>query len=159
MHRHLAKITTALGVIFVSAVLFGCSEGGSSASGGSASSSGATTGGGSSEKGSVYAGLPLSISSNGNMYTIKDLLITEDGSGNTVVTSSASGFDVLPFRNGSMVIPVYCSVIENGTETQFVSISTGGDSVDFIFDAKLDPDIVVFYPQDDTGNRTEVKVK
>ncbi|MCL2826915.1 MAG: hypothetical protein FWD72_05875 [Eggerthellaceae bacterium] len=152
--RTLQGIIVLLGVLLVSVLLASCTG-----SGNNAASGGTDVGASASTGGTVYAGLPLTISSNGNSYTIKDINITTNDSGNTVLTCASTGFDVLPMRNGSIVIPVYCSIIANGVETEFVSSSSGATSIDFIFDQKLDPDTVVFYPQDNQSNRTEIPIK
>ena len=155
MNKTIKKtIVLIVSLLSLSVVLFACSTSTSNGNNPDGSQSD------SSDEGSnTYEGLPVTISSNGNSYTINDLTVTENGSGNTVVTCSASGFDVVPVVGGSTVIPIYCSIIENGVETEFVSIQPGIDSVDFIFNTKLDPDTVVFYPQDNRGKRTEITIK
>jgi hypothetical protein len=101
-------------------------------------------------------GLPLSLQSNGNTYSIEGITIDEDEAGNTTVVCTGSGFDVLPFKNNAMVIPVYCSILEGSSETEFESVSMGNGGITYIFDKKLDPDTVVFYPEDARDTRTEV---
>lgn len=139
-------------------LLFACSPAGSNASGSAQQDSATST---ETSRGSSkgYAGLPTTISSYGNSYTIADLAISENESGNTVVTCTGSGFERLPMRNNKMVIPVYCSIIENGTETEFKSFGTKSGEVTFTFGKKLNPETVVFYSPESKDKRTEVKVK
>ncbi len=124
-------------------VLAGCSDGGSNGNGGNSGKA---------------SGLPISIKSNGNTYTITDVAVTTNDSGNTVISCKGSGFNILSMKNNKMIIPVYCSVVSDGKETQFKTFSTSSDGADFIFATKLSPTKVIFYPEDSKSSRSEVKL-
>lgn len=102
--------------------------------------------------------LPVKITSNGNSYSINSFEIVENEEGGTTIVCEGNGFNKLPIRNNAMVVPIYCSVIEDGTETKFAMFSVQGGVVEFIFNEVHEPDTIVFYPEDNKEERTEVPV-
>jgi hypothetical protein len=104
------------------------------------------------------AGLPVSFVAYGNSYSISSFTIEADKNGNTQIVCKGAGFSTLPFRNGGVVIPVWSSVLVGGAETEFESATMGKEGISFLFNKKLDPDSVVFYPGDDRSKRTVVPV-
>lgn len=102
--------------------------------------------------------LPATIQAHGNAYTIESFELTVDEDGNSVVSCEGAGFDVLPFKNNKMIIPVYCAVIQDGKEIEFASFATKGGKPDFVFKGTIEPDSVIFYPEDNRADRTTVPV-
>lgn len=102
-------------------------------------------------------GLPASFTAYGNSYTISDFEVTEE-EGVTVISCSAAGFDVIPFRNGGAVVPVGCSLLVDGRSVSYVSASLGGENPKYYFDDIFEPELVVFYPSDNESEKIEITV-
>lgn len=113
---------------------------------------------GSEESTSEASTLPATLHAHDNSYIIESFELTVDEEGNTVVSCEGSGFDILPLKNNKMIIPVYCSVIEDGEEIEFASFATKSGKPDFIFKGKVEPETVVFYPEDNREARVSVSV-
>ncbi|MCL1846982.1 MAG: hypothetical protein FWF91_03335 [Coriobacteriia bacterium] len=154
----------------IAALLAGCLTGcvGGSGSGGSSDGNGGGSGGGSGGSGSTveepaYVQLPITVVSLEHEYTILKLEVTEDEMGYTVISCTGKGFENMVFNaNAGFMIPVYCAIIEGDKEIEFNEYNTKGKErniVEFTFYGKLDPDAVVFYPQEDYENRSIVKIK
>lgn len=108
---------------------------------------------------SAKKGLPATLKAYGNTYTIEDFTISENESGNTVVSCKTSGFSKLPMKNNKLVVPVHCAIISSsGGETAYSSFSTKADTTSFTFNKHLTPTKVVFYPADAKSNRVEIPV-
>ncbi|MDR2625970.1 MAG: hypothetical protein LBC37_06515 [Zoogloeaceae bacterium] len=103
-------------------------------------------------------GLPVTIVAYGNSYTISSFTIEADEKGNTQIVCKGKGFNIIPFRNGNTVIPVWSSILVGSAETEFNSARMGESGITFFFDKKLEPDAVVFYTSDDRSKRTIVPV-
>jgi TPR repeat protein len=117
-----------------------------------------TAGGADSKK--TQKGLPVSIMAYGESYTISSFIITDGKNGNTAITCKGMGINAFPLNPSTarFVIPVGVSILARGVETEFESAYPDQDGATFIFDRKLDPDAVVFYPGDDKSKRTIVPV-
>lgn len=102
-------------------------------------------------------GLPASFSAYDNSYTISDFEVIEE-EGVTVISCAATGFDVIPFRNGGAVVPVGCSLLVDGIKVSYVSASLGGENPKYYFDSILEPEAVVFYSSDNESEKVEIAI-
>jgi hypothetical protein len=103
-------------------------------------------------------GLPRIFSAHGNTYQIDSFTVTTSAEGNTVIKAEGSGFDKLPFRDGSLVAPIGCDFIADGQEWSWENVAVNADGAEFQFETDAEPDTVIFYPNDDETNRVEVPV-
>jgi len=106
------------------------------------------------DDGQVTAGLPITIAAHGNSYTISSFSTGVDDNGNTTITAQGSGFDVLPIRNGKMMIPVYCSfATASGEEYEMEGINVTSSQIIFNFGTSETPVTVSFYPEDNRDDK------
>ncbi len=103
--------------------------------------------------------LPLTYTAYGNKYVIKEFTYGKDTDGKTTVTVTGTGFGSLPIRNGSFVMPVRCSIISDGKEYSYTSAKISSTKVTYVFNTTAEPDSIVFYPGDNTDNRTKIDVR
>ena len=102
---------------------------------------------------------PIAFFAYGNSYTITKYKIKKNAQGNTTVTAIGYGFDILPFRNGRGVIPVWCAFISDGKEIEANSASQGRTSVEYFFETTAEPATIIFYPADDESKKIEINCK
>jgi hypothetical protein len=102
---------------------------------------------------------PINFTAYGNFYTITNYEITKNEQGNTIITVISRGFDKLPFRNGNLVIPVWCAYISAGKEIDANSASASSTSVVYFFETSDEPETILFYPADNPDNRIEILIK
>jgi hypothetical protein len=82
--------------------------------------------------------------------------------GKTIIAITGSGFATLAFVDGIAVIPVYCDFISGGKVYKAESWSHMTNYVGFNFSSSAEPEKIVFYPSNDTGNaskRIEINCK
>ncbi|MCL2803738.1 MAG: hypothetical protein FWD29_07295 [Micrococcales bacterium] len=106
------------------------------------------------------AGMPIHISSNGNSYSISSFTVGKSDEGNTTITAFGSGMGKLPFRNGSMIIPIYCSFTDaDGVDHELVGADMSMPEMTFKFDTSATPKKVSFYPEDNRDEKYTFDVK
>ena len=103
--------------------------------------------------------LPLTITSNGNTYTFQKFTIGADPKGNTTISFTGSGFEILPFRDGQVVIPVWCSFISGGKEYEWENVSTKPGALTFIFSSTAKPETIRLYAEDDRDKKHDIAGK
>lgn len=94
-----------------------------------------------------------------NSYSIDKYKISKDEKGNTSIIVFGSGFAVLPFRNGSIQIPVWCNYISGGKVISSVSAASNKTSVTYYFESTAVPETLILYPADNQKNETKIKCK
>ena len=107
--------------------------------------------------GVITADISFKVSS--NTYTIDTFTIGVDEEGNTSVIALGSGFNVLPFKNNKMVVPVWAKIVlEGGIEVDTTGASVSGEGPTFSFANPYEPIAVVFYSGEDETDRYVIDV-
>ena len=109
------------------------------------------------DKQQFQPGLPMTIISYDNSYTINSFEISKDDDGNTKIIAPGTGFEILKFINGSAHIAVWCDIISNGKKYEPKSASQGSKGITFFYSTSVTPDSLVFYPGDDETKKTTIK--
>ena len=91
--------------------------------------------------------LPLTLTSNGNTYTIDTFTPGTNKDGKTTVTITGSGY-LVPFRDGRMIVPVWCSFTSGTEEYEWDGVTLNNDSFIFSFSTSKKPETVKFYAED-----------
>jgi len=94
-----------------------------------------------------------------NSYSIEKYKISKDEKGNTTITIFGNGFSVLPFRNGSIQIPVWVDFISGGKEIGSVSASSSPTSVTYFYQSSAIPETIVYWPSDDRNKKSRIVVQ
>jgi len=81
-------------------------------------------------------------------------MVAKGDDGNTTIIATGSGFDVMPIRNGQMIIPVYCSFeTADGAEYEFEGVNLTSTTVVYSFKTSATPVLVSFYAQDNQDEK------
>jgi hypothetical protein len=99
--------------------------------------------------------LPLTIKAYGHDYTIKSFEPGMDDDGNTKITVTGAGFEILPFRNGAIAIPVMCLFVSGGKEIEMESASFAPTEVEYSFSSAKKPVAVKFFAGDERDRKYE----
>lgn len=102
--------------------------------------------------------LPLTLTSNGNTYTIDTFTPGTNKDGKTTVTITGSGY-LVPFRDGRMIVPVWCSFTSGTEEYEWDGVTLNNDSFIFSFSTSKKPETVKFYAEDRQDKKYSFKVK
>ena len=101
----------------------------------------------------------LSFTVFGNPYSIEKYKIFKDEKGNTSIAVFGSGFEILPFRDGRIQIPVWCDYVSDGREIGSVGATTSKTLVIYTFESSVVPETIIFWPSDNRNDKTRISVK
>ena len=92
----------------------------------------------------------IAVSFEGSVYYVSIGEISFDESGNRTVEIVGAGIgEVLPFRNGEMIVPIQASMESGGQSFDWISASTSRGSIVFTFETTDEPEFVYVYSYED----------
>ncbi|MDR1442737.1 MAG: hypothetical protein LBJ02_10230 [Bifidobacteriaceae bacterium] len=116
-------------------------------------------GSGSGEERKGEEELPVTFSAYDSEFTITSFVVEQNGANGIVVKVEGEGFDtVMMLGQEGLTLPVGCSVIIDGKETDWQHARPGADGIEWDIDATGTPETVVFYPTDNPSKRVELPV-
>jgi hypothetical protein len=92
-------------------------------------------------------------------YTFTAYAIKKDEKGNTVVRLAGEKLNIVPFRNGEMKIPFWCTIVSGVKEYEAKSVNMDSTFSEYSFDCPAVPDTLIIYSREDESNRIKINCK
>ncbi len=85
-----------------------------------------------------------SFTAYGNSYSITGYAFSHGDNGKTIITMTGTDYSIMPFRDGSLHVPVWAEFTAGGETFRAVAATTSATSVIYEFEATATPETIIF---------------